>query len=164
MAAITGLSHVAIAVPSIAAAVDALTRRLGVTAGAVQENAAQGVRLCYLDLGNARLELIEPMSPASPIARFLERNPGGGIHHVSLNVGDLDAALTAATAAGARQAGTTGKNVHGERIAFLSPRDLAGVLVELEERAGPGGHSDPVVAGRLEREDGTETPGPAAAS
>ena len=136
MTQITGLSHVAIAVPSIAAAVEALTKRLGVTAGEVQENAAQGVRLCYLDLGNARIELIEPTSPASPIAKFLEKNPSGGIHHVSLNVGDLDAALAAATAAGARQAGKTGMNVHGERIAFIGPRELAGELVELEEKAG----------------------------
>lgn len=136
MTQVTGLSHVAIAVPSIAAAVEALTRRLGVVAGGVQENAAQGVRLCYLDLGNARIELIEPTSPASPIAKFLERNPGGGIHHISLNVGDLDAALAAAIAAGGRQAGKSGTNVHGERIAFLGPRELAGVLVELEEKAG----------------------------
>ena len=136
MMQITGLSHVAIAVPSLSAAVEALTKRLGVTAGEVQENTAQGVRLCYLDLGNARIELIEPTSPASPIAKFLEKNPSGGIHHVSLNVGDLDAALAAATAAGARQAGKTGMNVHGERIAFIGPRELAGVLVELEEKAG----------------------------
>ena len=140
MKQVTGLSHVAIAVPSIAAAVEALTKRLGVTAGEVEENAVQGVRLCYLDLGNARIELIEPTSSTSPIAKFLEKNPGGGIHHVSLTVDDLDAALTAATEAGARQAGKTGMNVHGERIAFLGPRELAGVLVELEEkRGGPEG-------------------------
>lgn len=133
-AGISGLSHVSIAVPDIAAAAAALERRLGLRAGPVQENVAQGVRLAYVELGNARIELISPIDPASPIARFLERNPGGGLHHVAFNVSDLDTALAAATSGGARQAGSSGRNVHGDRIAFLSPKELAGVLVELEER------------------------------
>ena len=135
MADITGLSHVAIAVPDIAAAAAALERRLGIKAGPVHENARQGVRLAYVELGNARLELIAPLSPTSPIARFLERNPAGGLHHVCFNVADLDAALAAATGAGARQAGEAGRNVHGDRIAFLGPREMLGALVELEEKA-----------------------------
>ncbi len=134
MTGITGLSHVAIAVPDIAVAAAALERKLGIKAGPVHENAAQGVRLAYIDLGNARIELISPLSPTSPVAKFLERNPAGGLHHVAFNVGDLEAALSAATAAGARQAGQTGQNVHGQRIAFLAPKDLLGALVELEER------------------------------
>ena len=131
---VTGLSHIAIAVPDLAAAAQALQKRLGIVAGPIHENAAQGVRLCYIDLGNARIELIEPLSPSSPIAKFLERNPTGGLHHLALNVPDIDQALSAATGAGARQAGQTGQNVHGDRIAFLAPRELAGALVELEEK------------------------------
>lgn len=133
MSEVTGLSHVAIAVPDIATAAAALQRRLGITAGPVHENAAQGVRLAYIDLGNARIELISPLGPDSPVAKFLERNPGGGLHHVCFNVGDLDAALAVATEAGARRAGNTGRNVHGDRIAFLNPKELLGALVELEE-------------------------------
>lgn len=141
-AGITGLSHVAIAVPDLATAAVALERRLGIKAGPVHENTAQGVRLAYIDLGNARIELISPIDTSSPIAKFLERNPSGGIHHVSFNVPDLDAALAAATSGGARQAGKSGQNVHGERIAFLSPKELLGALVELEERpAGKGSHA-----------------------
>ncbi len=131
---ITGLSHVAIAVPSIASAAETLAKRLGLKAGPIVENAEQGVRLAYVDLGNARLELIEPLRADSPIARFLERNPAGGLHHVSFNVGDLDAALTAAAEAGVRMAGRRGHNTHGEPIAFLHPADVLGDLVELEER------------------------------
>ena len=130
---ITGLSHVAIAVPSIAAATETLARTLGLTVGAIVENAEQGVRLAYVDLGNARLELIEPLRDDSPIVRFLERNPAGGLHHVSFNVGDLDAALAAMTEAGARMVGRRGHNTHGEPIAFLHPADVLGALVELEE-------------------------------
>ena len=131
---ISGLSHVAIAVPSIAAAADILATRLGLTVGPIMENAEQGVRLAYADLGNARLELIEPARPDSPIARFLERNPAGGLHHVSFNVGDLDEALAATQEAGVRTVGRRGRNAHGQAIAFLHPADVLGALVELEER------------------------------
>lgn len=133
MSAITGLSHVAVAVPDIAAAAAALERKLGIRAGPVHENAAQGVRLAYIDLGNARIELISPLSADSPVAKFLERNPAGGLHHVAFHVGDLDAALSTAIAAGARQVGRSGSNVHGQRIAFLNPKELLGALMELEE-------------------------------
>ena len=142
---VSSLSHIAIAVPDLAAAVAALEQRLGFAAGPVHENKQQGVRLCYIDLGNARIELIAPLGPSSPISRFLERNPAGGLHHVAFNVGDLDSALAAAVGAGARQAGAPGLNVHGERIAFLGPRELAGALVELEERHAAG-HLSPTAA------------------
>jgi methylmalonyl-CoA/ethylmalonyl-CoA epimerase len=132
---ISGLSHIAIAVPDLAAAAQAVKAKFGLTAGPIHENKAQGVRLCYIELGNARIELIAPLGPASPIARFLEKNPAGGLHHLAFSVTGLDQVLSAAIDAGARQAGTTGQNVHGDRIAFLSPRDLLGTLVELEEQA-----------------------------
>jgi len=131
---ITGLSHVAIAVPNIAAATETLARKLGLTVGPILDNPEQGVRLAYVDLGNARLELIEPLRADSPVARFLERNRAGGLHHVSFNVGDLDAALAATAEAGARMVGRRGHNTHGEPIAFLHPADVLGALVELEER------------------------------
>ncbi len=134
MTHITGLSHVAIAVPDIASAAAALERKLGVKAGPIHENAAQGVRLAYIDLGNARIELIAPIGPDAPLNKFLEKNPAGGLHHVAFNVPDIEAALAEAADAGARQTGKTGLNVHGERIAFLHPRDLLGALVELEEK------------------------------
>jgi methylmalonyl-CoA/ethylmalonyl-CoA epimerase len=131
---ITGLSHVAIAVPSIASAAETLARKLGLMVGPIVENVEQGVRLAYVDLGNARLELIEPLRADSPVARFLERNPAGGLHHVSFNVGDLDAALAATAEAGVRMVGRRGHNTHGQPIAFLHPADVLGALVELEER------------------------------
>jgi methylmalonyl-CoA/ethylmalonyl-CoA epimerase len=131
---ITGLSHVAIAVPSITAAAEVLARRLGLAIGPIHDNAEQGVRLAYADLGNARLELIEPLRPDSPVARFLERNPAGGLHHLAFATGDLDAALAATAETGTRVVGRRGHNTHGQAIAFLHPADLLGALVELEER------------------------------
>jgi methylmalonyl-CoA/ethylmalonyl-CoA epimerase len=134
MTAIKGISHVAIAVPDIAGAAAALEKKLGLKAGPIHENAAQGVRLAYIDLGNARIELISPISPDAPLNKFLEKNPSGGLHHVAFNVADIEVALADAAASGARQTGKTGMNVHGERIAFLHPKDLLGALVELEEK------------------------------
>jgi methylmalonyl-CoA/ethylmalonyl-CoA epimerase len=107
----------------------------GLEAGAVQVNEQQGVRLAYVELPNARIELMEPARPDSPISKYLEKNPGGGIHHFCLNVEDVPATRAAIEQKGARVLGD-GKqlNVHGERIAFVHPKDFLGALVELEER------------------------------
>ena len=77
---ITGLSHVSIAVPSLEAAAKRLKELYGLEVGAAKVNEEQGVRLAYVELPNARIELMEPSRPGSPIAKFLEKNPAGGIH------------------------------------------------------------------------------------
>ena len=132
---ITGLSHVSIVVPDLDAAAARLKKIYGLTLGAAQLNSEQGVRLAYVELPNARIELMEPLRPDSPVARFLERNPAGGIHHFCLTVDSVDGTAGAISQAGARVLGE-GKpqfNVHGERIAFVHPKDFLGALVELEE-------------------------------
>ena len=101
-------------------------------------NAEQGVRLAYVELGAARIELIEPSRPDSPVAKFLERNPKGGIHHFCLGVDDVEDTVRGLTQDGVRVLGG-GKpqhNVAGERIAFIHPGDFLGALVEIEEHAG----------------------------
>lgn len=132
---ITGLSHVSIAVPSLEAAAKRLKEVYGLEAGAVRVNEQQGVRLAYVELPNARIELMEPARPDSPISRFLEKNPGGGIHHFCLNVDDVAATSAGIAGKGARVLGDghDSRNVHGERIAFVHPKDFLGALVELEE-------------------------------
>ena len=132
---ITGLSHVSIVVPSLDAAARALEAKYGLKIGAVEHNEQQGVRLAYVDLGNAKIELMEPARADSPVAKFLERNPRGGIHHFCLKVDDVEATAADAKSHGVRVLGD-GKpqmNVHGERIAFVHPQDFLGALVELEE-------------------------------
>lgn len=135
---LTGLSHVSIVVPDIEAAARALSERYGLQAGARMENAQQGVRLLYIELGNARIELMEPSRPDSPIAKFLERNPKGGIHHFSLSVDNMEQTTQALGKSGVRVLGDgkTQHNVAGERIAFIHPGDFLGALVELEEHKG----------------------------
>lgn len=135
---ITGLSHVSIVVPSLDAAAQRLREVYGLTLGEVSVNEQQGVRLAYVELGNAKIELMEPLRPDSPVARFLERNPGGGIHHFCLGVDSVDATAGEIAQKGARVLGDgkPQRNVHGERIAFVHPRDFLGALVELEEHHG----------------------------
>ena len=136
---ITGLNHVSIVVPDLAAAIARLRATYGLIAGEIKVNDEQGVRMTYIDLGNAQIELMEPSRADSPIAKFLERNPRGGIHHFCMGVDNVEATTRELTAAGAQVLGG-GKvqlNVHGERIAFVHPRDFLGALVELEEQA-PG--------------------------
>ena len=133
---INGLSHVSIVVPSLERAAARLRDVYALTVGAPQVNEAQGVRVAYVELGNARIELMEPLRPDSPVSKFLQRNPQGGIHHFSLAVDDVNAVVQTLSASGVRVLGDGGTqvNVHGERIAFVHPRDFFGALVELEEK------------------------------
>ncbi len=132
---ITGLSHVSIVVPSLEAAAKRLDEVYGLTLGEVKVNEQQGVRLAYVELGNARIELMEPARPDSPVSKFLERNPGGGIHHFCLAVDSVDEMARQLAQKDVRLLGDgrPQKNVHGERITFVHPRDFLGALVELEE-------------------------------
>ncbi len=132
---ITGLSHVSIVVPSLDAAAKRLAETYGLKIGEISVNQQQGVRIAYVDLGNAKIELMEPSRPDSPVAKFLERNPRGGIHHFCLGVDSVDTAQGYMAGKGAQVLGDGQPqyNVHGERIAFVHPRDFLGALVELEE-------------------------------
>jgi len=136
---ITGLSHVSIAVPSLEAAAKRLKDVYGLKVGAAKVNEQQGVRLAYVELANARIELMEPARPDSPISKFLAKNPAGGIHHFCLEVDDLPATTAGIAAQGARVLGEgkEQRNVHGEHIAFVHPKDFLGALVELEEHQQP---------------------------
>jgi len=132
---ITGFSHVSIVVPSVEIAGEFLQRTYGLILGEIRTNEEQGVRLAYVNVGNAHIELLEPNRPDSPIAKFLERHPQGGIHHLCLKVDSVDESISALAASGARVLGEGRPqvNVHGDRIAFVHPRDFLGALLELEE-------------------------------
>lgn len=133
---INGLSHVSIVVPDLEAAAHELEQRYALKIGEICVNEQQGVRMTYVDLGNAKIELMQPLRPDSPVAKFLERNPRGGIHHFSLCVDDVRASKAEFEQQGARVLGDgTQKNVHGENIAFVHPQSFLGALVELEERS-----------------------------
>jgi methylmalonyl-CoA/ethylmalonyl-CoA epimerase len=135
---VTGLAHVSIIVPDLEAAAKTLAERYGLVAGARHVNNEQGVRLAYIELSGARIELMEPSRPDSPVAKFLERNPKGGIHHFSLNVDSVEATVGSLRDKGVRVLGDSkNRNFAGERIAFIHPADFLGALVELEEHKAP---------------------------
>ncbi|MGH8619469.1 MAG: methylmalonyl-CoA epimerase [Burkholderiales bacterium] len=130
------LSHISIVVPDLDEAAARLKKVYGLAIGPVQINAEQGVRMAYVTLPNAQIELMEPLRPDASVAKFLERNPAGGIHHFSLAVEDIVKTAGRLRDHGVQVLGDekTQRNVHGERIAFIHPKDFLGALVELEER------------------------------
>ncbi|GGE85250.1 methylmalonyl-CoA epimerase [Sphingomonas prati] len=134
------LNHVGIATPSIEASLAVYRDVLGATVGEPFDLAAQGVRVCFVDLPNTQIELIEPLGEASPIHGFLAKNPAGGQHHVCFEVDDIAAAVADMAAKGARVLGAPRIGAHGTLVVFLHPRDMGGVLVELMEAPIGAGH------------------------
>jgi methylmalonyl-CoA/ethylmalonyl-CoA epimerase len=129
------LNHVAIAVPDLDAAGPVYRDMLGAAVSAPQALPQHGVTVVFVEMGNSRIELLEPLGDGSPIAAFLERNPSGGMHHICYEVPDLLAARDRLIVAGARVLGNgepkTG--AHGKPVLFLHPKDFLGTLVELEQ-------------------------------
>ncbi len=129
------LNHVAIAVPDIARAAQVYRQTLGATVSDAVEQPDHGVTTVFVELPNTKIELLEPLGENSPIAKFLERNKSGGMHHVCYEVEDIDAAIAHLKAEGATVLGDGGWKIgaHGKPVVFLSPKDFIGTLVELEQ-------------------------------
>lgn len=132
------LNHIAIAAPNLAAAVrlyrDVLSSEERLSAAKPLPD--HGVTTVFVDTGNTKLELLEPLGEDSPINGFLQKNPAGGIHHLCFEVADLSAAVVKLTGAGARVLGEPKIGAHGLPVVFLHPKDFGGVLIELEEVKG----------------------------
>ena len=129
------LNHVAIAVKDLAGAAATYRDTLGAKVSEPLPQPAHGVTVVFVSLANTKIELLEPMGPDSPIAKFLERNTDGGIHHVCYEVDDIIAARDRLKAAGARVLGDGEPKIgaHGKPVLFLHPKDFLGTLVELEQ-------------------------------
>lgn len=129
------LNHVAIAVPDLAAAAATYRDTLGAKVTEPQVLPEHGVTVVFIDLGNTKVELLEPFGENSPIAAFLEKNPAGGMHHVCYEVTNILAARDKLKAGGARILGDGNPKIgaHGRPVLFLHPKDFMGTLVELEE-------------------------------
>jgi methylmalonyl-CoA/ethylmalonyl-CoA epimerase len=129
------LNHVAIAVRDIASAAAVYRDTLGAEVSAAVPQAEHGVTTVFVTLPNAKIELLEPLGVASPIAKFLERNPDGGVHHVCYEVDDIISARDRLKAEGARVLGDGEPKIgaHGKPVLFLHPKDFLGTLVELEQ-------------------------------
>ncbi|RWA73475.1 methylmalonyl-CoA epimerase [Mesorhizobium sp.] len=129
------LNHVALAVPDLAAATVAYRDTLGARLSEPRALPEHGVTVVFVDVGNTKIELLEPLGNASPIAAFLEKNPSGGMHHVCYEVDDILAARDHLKASGARVLGDGNPKIgaHGKPVLFLHPKDFFGTLVELEQ-------------------------------
>lgn len=129
------VNHIAIAVPDIEKARADWASRSGVEVSAPQALPEHGVTVVFVTLPNSKVELLEPLGEASPIAKFLEKNPDGGMHHICFEVADILAARDQLLAAGARILGdgTPKIGAHGKPVLFCHPKDFNGTLVEIEE-------------------------------
>ena len=126
------LDHIGIAVKSLEAA--KIYAAMGLTADHVETVETQGVKTAFLSVGDSNLELLEPLSPSSPVARFIEKR-GEGIHHICFRVDNIEEHLARLKAEGYRlinEAPVPG--AHGCRVAFLHPAAGNGVLIELSEK------------------------------
>lgn len=124
------VDHIGLAVKD-AAAVAACYKAMGLEVEGSEEVPSQKVRVTFIPVGESRLELLEPTSPDSPVAKFLETR-GEGVHHVAFAVDDLETALRECKNAGMRLIDETPREgAHHNMIAFLHPKSTYGVLVEL---------------------------------
>ena len=129
------LNHIAIAVPDIKAAVKQYKEIFGAKVSEVVEQPDHGVSTVFIDLGNTKIELLEELGEDSPISNFVAKNPKGGMHHICIEVEDINAAIeklneheVAITGTGKPKIGA-----HGKPVVFLHPKDCNGTLIELEE-------------------------------
>ncbi|UCG73306.1 MAG: methylmalonyl-CoA epimerase [Chromatiales bacterium] len=129
------LNHVAIVVPDLAAASAIYRDTLGADVSAPEDLPDHGVTTVFVNLPNTKIELLHPLGEGSPIAKFLQRNPAGGMHHLCYEVADILAARDHLLVQGARVLGDgeprTG--AHGKPVLFLHPKDFCGTLLEIEE-------------------------------
>jgi len=129
------LNHVAIAVPDLAAASAQYRDTLGARVSEPLDQPAHGVTVVFVELPNAKIELLHPLGENSPIAAFLDRNPSGGMHHLCYEVEDILAARDRLVAEGARVLGDGEPKIgaHDKPVLFLHPNDFSGTLIEIEQ-------------------------------
>jgi methylmalonyl-CoA/ethylmalonyl-CoA epimerase len=129
------LNHVAIATPDIKAAARVYRETLGAKVSEAMPQPDHGVTTIFVELPNTKIELLEPLGDNSPIAKFVQKNPSGGIHHVCYEVDNIYEARDRMREAGAIIIGTGEPRIgaHGKPVIFLHPRDFVGTLIELEQ-------------------------------
>ncbi len=132
---IGSINHIAIAVPDIRAAMAQWQARTGAEISDIQTLPEHGVHVAFIRAENGKVELLEPIDDSSPIAKFLEKNPDGGMHHICFDVADLIASRDRLIAEGGRVLGGTEPRIgaYGKPVIFIHPKDLTGTLIELQQ-------------------------------
>lgn len=129
------LNHVAIAVTDLEPAVSVYRNTLGATVSDAVPQPEHGVTTVFVELPNTKIEFVSPLGEESPITKFLEKNPGGAIHHLCYEVQDIEEAKAKLVADGARILGDGEPKIgaHGKPVLFLHPKDFCGTLIEIEQ-------------------------------
>ena len=129
------LNHIAIAVPNIKEAADQYRNIFGAKVSEEVEQPDHGVTTVFIDLGNTKIELLEVLGEDSPIQKFIDKNPKGGMHHICLEVENINDAIEQLNTHEVSIAGTGKPKIgaHGKPVVFLHPKDCNGTLIELEE-------------------------------
>ena len=129
------LNHIAIAVPNIQKASFFWKNALGAKISSTQSLPDHGVKVVFIESLNTKVELLEPLTNQSPISKFLEKNPNGGMHHICYEVSNLENAAKKLQSVGAKILGDGLPQIgaHGNPVVFLNPVDFSGTLIELEE-------------------------------
>lgn len=129
------LNHIAIAVPDIEKASSIWENALGANITSTQSLPEHGVKVVFIESPNTKVELLEPLTNQSPISKFLEKNPNGGMHHICYEVPNLENAAKKLKSVGAKILGDGLPKIgaHGNPVIFLNPGDFSGTLIELEE-------------------------------
>ncbi|MAU78857.1 MAG: methylmalonyl-CoA epimerase [SAR116 cluster bacterium] len=132
---IGSINHIAIAVPDLGVASAQWRERFGAVVSAPKRLPKHGVKIVFIAASNGKIELLEPLDDNSPIGKFLERNPDGGLHHICFDVPDLIASRDQLLATGARILGNPDPEIgaHGKPVLFIHPKDLTGSLIELQQ-------------------------------
>lgn len=129
------LNHVAIVVPDLETATSVYRDTLGAQVTKPVDLPAHGVTTVFVELPNTKIELLHPLGKDSPVAKFLERNPDGGTHHLCYEVDDIISARDQLVSAGAHVLGNgePRNGAHDKPVLFLHPKDFCGTLIELEQ-------------------------------
>ena len=129
------LNHVAIVVPDLETATSVYRDTLGAQVTKPVDLPAHGVTTVFVELPNTKIELLHPLGKDSPVAKFLERNPDGGSHHLCYEDDDIISARDQLVSAGARVLGNgePRNGAHDKPVLFLHPKDFCGTLIELEQ-------------------------------
>jgi methylmalonyl-CoA/ethylmalonyl-CoA epimerase len=129
------LNHVAIVTPDLEASASVYRDTLGAEVSEATDMPEHGVTTVFVKLPNTKIELLMPLGENSPIAKFLEKNPSGGMHHICYEVDDIIAARDKLIASGARVLGDGEPRIgaHNKPVLFLHPKDFVGTLIEIEQ-------------------------------
>ncbi|MFP6773746.1 MAG: methylmalonyl-CoA epimerase [Alphaproteobacteria bacterium] len=129
------LNHIAIAVPDLAAAAALYRDTLGAKVSDPIDLPEHGVTTVFVELDNSKIELLHPLGEGSTIAKYLDRSPDGGMHHICFEVADIIAARDQLRGEGARVLGDgePRSGAHGKPVLFLHPKDFCGTLIEIEQ-------------------------------